>query len=120
MKCKDIVEKLHLEVSSASNKLDCEISGGYASDLLSDVLANSNEGNIWITLQVHQNIVAVASMKGLSAIVIVNGRKPEEDTIKKAEEENIPILISKLPAFELIGKLCTLGIGGTRDNAKGV
>ena len=87
MKCKDIVEKLHLEVSSASNKLDNEISGGYASDLLSDVLANSNEGNIWITLQIHQNIVAVASMKGLSAIVIVNSRKPEEDTIKKAEEE---------------------------------
>ncbi len=120
MKVKEIIEKLSLEVKAGDNRLDTEITGGYASDLLSDVLANSEEGNIWITLQIHQNIVAIASMKELSGIVIINGRVPEEVTIKKANKENIPIMVSTMPAFELIGKLYTLGIAGMKSDVKGV
>jgi len=120
MKIKEIVERLNLKVKSGENRLDNEITGGYASDLLSDVLANSKEGNIWITLQIHQNIVAVASAKELSGIIIVNGREPEEETIKKAKEEDIPIMVSQLPTFELIGKLYTLGISGMKHNAEGI
>ena len=112
MKLKEIVEKLNLDVKCKTNNLNKEVNKGYASDLLSDVIANSNEGDIWITLQVHRNIVAVASMKGLSGIVIVNGREPEEETIKKAEVEKIPIMVSTLPAFELIGQLYAMGISG--------
>ncbi|MEW6681212.1 MAG: DRTGG domain-containing protein, partial [bacterium] len=69
-------------------------------------------GNIWITLQVHQNIVAVASMKSLSGIILVNNRKPDKDTLEKAEEENIPILTCHLSSFEVCGKLYQLGICG--------
>ncbi len=117
---KEIIETLHLELRGKVNKIDNEINKGYSSDLLSDVIANSTEGDLWITLQIHPNIVAVASMKGLSGIVIINGREPEEETIKKAEEENIPIMVSKLPAFELIGKLYTMGISGIRNNVDGI
>ena len=81
MKIKDIVKTLDLEVISGEEFLESEVTGGYAGDLLSDVLANSEKGNIWITLQVHQNIIAVASSKELSGIIIVNGRKPEEETL---------------------------------------
>ena len=116
MKLKQIIEKLDLAVKAGAGRLDNEITGGYTSDLLSDVLANSKEGNIWITLQIHHNIVAIASMKELSGIVIINGREPEEETIKKADEENIPIMVSKMPAFELVGKLYTSGISGIRNN----
>ncbi|MFQ5867358.1 MAG: serine kinase [bacterium] len=112
MKLKEIIEKLNLEIRCGANKLDREINSGYASDLLSDVIANTNKGDLWITLQVHQNIVAVAGMKELSGIVIINGREPEEETVKRAESENIPIMVSKMPAFELIGKLYSLGISG--------
>lgn len=116
MRLKEIVEKLNLEVKSGADKLDVEVKGGYASDLLSDVIANSREGDIWVTLQIHQNIIAVAVMKELSGIVIVNGREPEEDTIKKAEGENLPVLVSKMPAFELVSKLYTLGVSKTGNN----
>jgi len=58
------------------------------------------------------NIVAVASMKELSGIVLVNGREPDEDTLEKAEAEGIPIMVSGLPAFELIGRLYGLGLRG--------
>jgi len=107
-----MAEKLNLDVRSAKGSLEREVSGGYASDLLSDVLANSQEGNIWVTLQIHQNIVAIASIKDLAGIILVNKREPEQETVEKAEEENIVIMVSELPAFELIGRLYKLGISG--------
>jgi len=117
MKLKEIAEKMSLEVRGKAVGLDREVTGGYASDLLSDVLANAREGDLWITLQIHSNTVAVASMKGLCGIVLINNREPEEETIKKSESENVPILVSKMPAFELIGKLYALGVTGSLDNA---
>jgi serine kinase of HPr protein (carbohydrate metabolism regulator) len=112
MTLKDIVDALQLEVKSGADRLDNEITGGYVSDLLSDVLAHSKEGNIWITLQIHQNIVAVAVTKDLSGIVLINGRAPEEDALRKAEEEQVPILISDMPAFKVVGRLYAMGIRG--------
>jgi hypothetical protein len=118
MKLADLVEKLALEVRSARNSLDNEVTGGYASDLLSDVIANGSEGDVWVTLQIHQNIVAVASMKDLAGIILVGGREPEEDTVAKAEAEGIPVMVSRLPAFELAGRLYSLGVrGATADGA---
>jgi len=112
MQIEEIVNKLDLEVRSSAENLRRQISGGYASDLLSDVMANSKKDNIWITLQIHENIVGVASLLELAGIIIVNGREPDETVIKKAAEENIPILLTKLPAFEIVGKLYNLGIRG--------
>jgi hypothetical protein len=115
MKLIELVQKLNLSVRSAKEYLQREITGGYASDLLSDVLANSEEGNIWITLQIHQNIIGVASMKDLSGIILVNGREPEPETIEKAQIENIPVMVSDLPTFELVGKLYNMGVGAMEE-----
>jgi len=105
MKLKEIIEKLQIKVLTGQDKLDVEVTGGYTSDLLSDVIANSKEGNLWITLQTHQNIIAVAKLKDLAGIIIVNNREPDEDTLGKAKEENVPILCSEGMAFEVSGKL---------------
>lgn len=101
---------MSLEVKTASSNLSKEVTGGYVSDLLSDVIANTNEGNIWITLQTHQNIVAVAKLKDLSGIILVNNRTPDPETLKKADEEGLPIMVTSLPAFEIGGRLYTLGL----------
>jgi len=108
MKLKEIIEKLQLKVLAGQDKLDVEVTGGYTSDMLSDVIANSKEGNLWITLQTHQNIIAVAKLKDLSGIIIVNNREPDEDTLQKAKEENAPLLGSEETAFEVSGKLYEL------------
>ena len=108
----DIVQKLDLKV--VSGDIDREISAGYSSDLLSDVIANAQKDNIWITLQTHVNIVAVANLQELAGIILVNGRQPEETTLMKAEQENIPILLTELSAFEIVGKLYELGIHGNK------
>lgn len=120
MKLTEIVEELGLDVKCCREGLDVDVRGGYASDLLSDVMANSGEGDVWITLQIHKNIVAIAGMKGLAGIIVINGRQPDEDTLGKAEEEGIPVVVSDMPAFELIGRLYALGIRGAADHAEGV
>lgn len=103
-----IIETLHLRVNTTGQDLSRVVSGVYVSDLLSDVLAHAKEGNLWVTLQGHPNIVAVASMKDLSGIVLVNGRTPEEKTLQKADDEAIPILTTDEPTFEVAGKLYNL------------
>jgi hypothetical protein len=113
LKLSDLVEKLQMEVRTGAPSLDVAVSRGYASDLMSDVMANATEGDLWVTLQTHQNIVAVAVMKALAGIILVNGREPEEETLRKAEAEGVPILISKMPAFELVGRLFELGLSGS-------
>ncbi len=91
-----------------------DVLGGYASDLLSDVMANAQEGDLWITLQKHVNTLAVAQLKGLSGIVLVNGRQPEPDMLARAESEGIAIVTTSLPALEVAGVMYGLGIRGRR------
>ena len=112
MNLNNIVKEFGLEVKTGSDRLDREVTGGYVSDLLSDVLAHADEGMLWVTLHIHQNIVAVAAHKDLAGIILVQGRDPEKETVIKAEEEGIPIMVSSLPAFELVGRLYKAGIRG--------
>ncbi len=105
---KSIAEELGLEVKTTGIDLTAEVTGAYVSDLLSDVIANSREGELWITLQVHPNIMAVATLKDLSGIILVNNRQPEEETLKKAEQEQIPLMITELTAFQVAGRLYKL------------
>jgi hypothetical protein len=108
MKLMDLVKELSLEVKSYEEGLKKDVTGGYVSDLLSDVMANGKEGNIWITLQTHMNILAVASLKGIAGIIIVNKRQLPEETLQKAETEKITVLTTPLPAFEAAGKFYQL------------
>ncbi len=105
MELTTIIETLDLEVKTTGGDLSREVSGVYVSDLLSDVLAHAKEDDLWVTLQTHPNIVAVASMKDLSGIVLVNGRTPEDETLRKANEEEIPIMTTEMQTFNLAGKL---------------
>jgi predicted transcriptional regulator len=114
MNLRKVVDQLDLEILSGAEYLDREVSGGFASDLLSDVMANSQPGNIWVTLQIHINIIAVATMKELAAIIIVQGREPEKQALEKAQQEGICLLRTPMHTFNIVGELYTMGIAGTR------
>jgi predicted transcriptional regulator len=105
MKVCDIIEKLDLKVIGGEEGLQNEITGGYTSDLLSDVMGNVDEGQIWITLQTHRNVMAVASLKEVAAVIIVKGLEAEESTVNQSNDEGIPLLSSDLETFELSGQL---------------
>jgi hypothetical protein len=103
-----VIKVLNLKIRSGEDKLKTEVRGGYTGDLLSDVMGNSKEGDLWITRQVHQNIVAVASLKDLAGIVLVQDSEPAKDTLEKAMKEGIPILVSELSAFEVSARIFNL------------
>ena len=108
LKVKDIINGLKLNVFTDGNGHDREVSNGYTSDLLSDVIGHADAGMIWITLQTHKNVAAVATLKDLAAVLLINGCKPDEDMLAHAREEGIPVLGSDEAAFEVSGKLYQL------------
>lgn len=108
MKVKDIITILELNVFNGSGGADREITGGYTSDLLSDVMGHADNGKIWITLQTHKNVIAVASLKELAAVILIKGNHPDADMLAQATEEGIPVLGTNEEAFEITGKLYNL------------
>lgn len=100
-----IVTTFNLKIFCGYDKLDKVVLDGYIGDLLSDVMANSKEGDLWITRQVHQNIIAVASLKDHAGIILVQGAEPATDTLEKALKENIPIMGTNLYSFEIAGRI---------------
>jgi len=80
-----------------------QISGGYVSDLLSDVMGRIKNGNIWITMQSHMNVVAIAALRDVPAVIIVNGTMPSPEVIQKANDEGVTLLVTSLNAFETAG-----------------
>ena len=112
MKLQEIGQQLLLEVRAAAGNLDREVTGGYASDLLSCVMAKAQAGNVWVTLQGHPNIVAVASLHDLAGIIVTEGMSIDAATLEKAEEEGIPILTTPLTTYTVVGDLFKLGVPG--------
>ena len=113
MKLDEICRQLSLEnLTPELPAAGADVAGGFASDLLSDVLANAAEGSVLVTVQVHLNVIAVAVHADLAAVVFAAGRRPDEAVRLKAVEEKIPLLVSAEPAFEVVGRLYAMGIRG--------
>jgi hypothetical protein len=105
MKLNNIIKALSLRLLQGEGNLVVEVAGGYTSDLLSDVMARGRKKDIWITLQTHQNIVAVAKLRELAAVILVNGRNPDSGTLRKAKEEKVILLGTDDSAFSISAKL---------------
>jgi len=106
MLVKEVAEKLGLRILAAGQ--DQEVTSGYVSDLLSDVIANAEEGCLWITVQRHLNIVAVAQLKKLAGIVLSRGSEPDAAVLARATQEGLFVLSSADDSFTVAGKLYAL------------
>jgi predicted transcriptional regulator len=111
MLVKDLVEKFDLTLAAGKNGLDREIKDGYCGDLLSEIMGNAPAGCAWMTVQGHQNIVAVAVLREMAAVIITGGQTPDDATIKKADQEGIPVLLWPASAYSLAGRLFNAGVG---------
>ena len=89
-----------------------EVSGGYVSDLLSDVMGRAAANCIWVTSQSHPNVVAVAVLTDIAGIIIANDITPDPETIRKAKQQGIGLYTTKTPAYTVVGQLFSLGVGG--------
>jgi len=106
---KEVANKLNLEVL---NKADFkkEVKGCYIGDLLSNVMANAKEGDLWVTIQGHQNIIAVALLADAAAVVVAENSEVDEKSIKRAAEKDVNLLRSKLSAYELASEFAQMGV----------
>ena len=108
----EMIEKLELIVVAETGALDETVSGGYVSDLLSHVMGQAKAGQIWVTMQGHQNIIAVASLVGLVAVIVAGGVEPEEQTVVKARDQEVVLCKTNLSTYEVVGRLYNLEFQG--------
>jgi hypothetical protein len=114
MKLAEIVDTLELEqlTPQLADATSAEVTRGYASDLLSDVLAHAPAGGLLVTLQVHLNVVAVASHADLCGVVFTCDRRPDDEVVAKAVEEGVALFATPADTFEVAGRLHELGVRG--------
>ncbi len=111
MNLQQIIDQLNLTVLTESQDFSCITpTGGYSSDLLSCVMAGAKKGYLWITLQAHLNIVAVAALNEIAAIIITEKAQPDAASISKANQQGVILLSTSQPTYEINGKLWELGI----------
>lgn len=87
-----------------------EITCGYCCDLLSWVMSHGAAGMAWMTVQTHMNVVAVATLMDMAAVIAPEGIHFEADVIAKADEEGIALFESDKTAYALSGLLFGAGV----------
>jgi hypothetical protein len=111
MNLQQIIDQLSLNVlTELRDFASIHPSGGYSSDLLSCVMAGARKGHIWITLQAHLNIVAVAALNEVAAIIITEDAQPDAATMEKANQQGVILLSTSQPTYEVNGKLWDMGL----------
>lgn len=117
MNLHEIAQELSLESLTPESSVDGThaVTGGYASDLLSDVLAHAPRGGVLVTVQVHMNVIAVSMHAELAGVIFASGRRPEGPLIEKAAKEGIALYVSGESTFDVAGKLYALGLRGPHE-----
>lgn len=111
MQLHEIIQKLDLKVLTESKEFSTiPVESGYCSDLLSCVMNGAKPDGVWITLMAHSNIVAVAALLDLAAIIITEDAQPDSDTISKANAKGVTLLSTPVPNYTAIGQLWDLGL----------
>lgn len=110
MKIKHIINKLNLELITGKPDDLNEINSVFIGDLLSLVMSKAKQGDLWITIQTHINVVAVTDLLEIGAILVAENMEIEKDTISKANDLGIIILKSNKSAYQLACQLHDLGL----------
>lgn len=111
MNLETVIQELNLTLlTQPHNFAAVTPKGGYASDLLSCVMAGACREGIWVTLQAHANIVAVAALLELTAVIITENAQPDETAIARANAEGITLLSTPLSSFTVVGRLWEMGL----------
>lgn len=113
MDLRKIVELLDCEIISGVEFLDREVKFAFGSDLMSDVLAYTEEDTVLLTGLCNNQVIRTAEMLDLKAIVFVRGKCPTEEVIELAKEDNILLVRTKHSMYSASGILYSHGLAGT-------
>lgn len=112
MKIKDMLHILNAKYATAEKDDDKDYNYGFASDMMSDVLAYANDKTVLITGLNNPQVIRTAEMLDISLVVMVRGKHPSLETIKLAEENNITIIVTNNIMFKTCGVLYEKGMEG--------
>ena len=112
MTIRELLDEIPMDILSGGESLDREITRGFSCDMMSNVIANGGEGDVWLTFQTHVNVIAIALMKKMTCVILIQNRTLIPQALEKAQKEDLPVLITSLSAYELSGRLYKLGIPG--------
>jgi len=112
MTLQDIREILDAEVLVGHDHLLRDVKTAFSADLMSDALAFAKPRSLLLTGLTNPQVVRTASILDTAAIIIVRGKRPPEETVKLAEELDIPLLLTRYILFETSGRLYANGIVG--------
>lgn len=112
MKISELIDQTQGKLLTRENCMDPDrmIKGGCSADLMSDVLAYIQPNAVLLTGLVNPQVVRTAQMADVAAIVFVRGKIPPEETIRLAEEVQIPLISSPFGMYELSGRLYQTGL----------
>lgn len=108
VKVQNLKDSLPLKLLTENTNLSSEITGCYIGDLLSWVMANANNKNVWITVMGNINAIAVAALTNISCIILAENASLDEDAKAKAIEHNIPIFVTDLNSYNIAVKISKL------------
>lgn len=110
MKIAQITSLLEARILSGHNRLTEEISYGFSSDLMSDVLTLDAENLVLITGLANVQIIRTAEVADIHCLVIVRDKKVSEEIVQLASELNMVLIESPFSMFKASGILYANGL----------
>lgn len=111
MNLKQISDQLKLTLLTQTGVVeDIPVGSAYTSDLLSCVMAGAKPASVWITLQAHMNVIAVATLLEISAVIITENAIPEPAIIQKANEQGVILFSTPETSYTICGQLWEMGV----------
>jgi predicted transcriptional regulator len=118
LKLSEVKEILQADIIVGEEKLDIEVKTAFGADLMSDVLAFAKAGSLLLTGLTNTQVIRIANVLDIAAIILVRGKKPPAETLALAKELHIPILTTKYILFETAGRLFAKGIVGCLEKVE--
>ena len=117
MKVSELIPLIEAKNLTPTLSTEREVTCGYVCDLLSWVMSHGDSGMAWVTVQTHMNVIAVASLMEMAAVIIPEGIEMEAPSLEKAKEEGISVLQTPLTAYEICARLAKAGLPGKSREA---
>lgn len=114
---KDVIAVVEGKLLTPDVDLSRTVLGGCGADLMSDVLAYIQPEAVLLTGLCNPQVVRTAQMADITAIVLVRGKTPPQETIDLAVSEGIPLISSPYGMFELCGRLHEAGLASLESPA---
>jgi predicted transcriptional regulator len=111
----EAIEVLQAETVVPAPEGDRELAAGFASDLMSDVLAFARQDTLLLTGLATDQTIRTAAVRHLAAVVVVADKEVSSDMLEAAREEDIPLCRTAMSKFAACGRLWEKGLSAVEN-----